>query len=176
MKRGQKQTGFTIVELLVVIVVIAILAAITIVSFNGIQKQAQDTKIKNDIAVITRAITAARSAETKTLAQITNSTASGGNCWSKADGTNLATLDKSDGCWTRYYQTLTAIGAAANTNLSGLVDSWGRPYLIDENEGESGGCNSDTVSVYRQPFVTGFGVYTGLSANNITRSGFSGCA
>ena len=36
-----KQSGFTIVELLIVVVVIAILAAITIVSFNGIQKKAQ---------------------------------------------------------------------------------------------------------------------------------------
>jgi prepilin-type N-terminal cleavage/methylation domain-containing protein len=36
-----KQSGFTIVELLIVVVVIAILAAITIVSFSGIQKKAQ---------------------------------------------------------------------------------------------------------------------------------------
>ena len=36
--------GFTIVELLIVIVVIAILAAITVVSFNGIQKRAQTTQ------------------------------------------------------------------------------------------------------------------------------------
>ena len=35
------RAGFTIVELLIVIVVIAILAAITIVSYNGIQKRAQ---------------------------------------------------------------------------------------------------------------------------------------
>jgi prepilin-type N-terminal cleavage/methylation domain-containing protein len=33
----QKQRGFTIVELLIVIVVIGILAAITIVAYNGIQ-------------------------------------------------------------------------------------------------------------------------------------------
>lgn len=39
---SKKQKGFTIVELLIVIVVIAILAAITIVSFNGIQNQAKN--------------------------------------------------------------------------------------------------------------------------------------
>ena len=38
----QKQTGFTIVELLIVIVVIAILAAITIVAYNGIQDRAKN--------------------------------------------------------------------------------------------------------------------------------------
>lgn len=37
----QKDTGFTIVELLIVIVVIGILAAITIVAFNGVQNRAR---------------------------------------------------------------------------------------------------------------------------------------
>lgn len=40
----QKQTGFTIVELLIVIVVIGILAAITIVSFNGIRNRGENVK------------------------------------------------------------------------------------------------------------------------------------
>ena len=39
-----KTNGFTIVELLIVIVVIAILAAITIVAYNGIQQRAKNTK------------------------------------------------------------------------------------------------------------------------------------
>jgi len=37
------QKGFTIVELLIVVVVIAILAAITIVAYNGIQTRARDS-------------------------------------------------------------------------------------------------------------------------------------
>lgn len=45
-----KKTGFTIVELLIVIVVIGILAAITIIAYNGIQDQARRAGIKSDLA------------------------------------------------------------------------------------------------------------------------------
>ena len=44
-KHMRHQKGFTIVELLIVIVVIAILAAITIVAYNGIQQRATNTAI-----------------------------------------------------------------------------------------------------------------------------------
>lgn len=44
--------GFTIVELLIVIVVIGILAALVIVTYNGIQQKARDTERKTDINAI----------------------------------------------------------------------------------------------------------------------------
>lgn len=51
MKRMSKnrQSGFTIVELLIVIVVIGILAAITIVAYNGIQKRATGSALQSDL-------------------------------------------------------------------------------------------------------------------------------
>lgn len=53
---GKKQTGFTIVELLIVIVVIAILAAITIVAYNGIQQRARDAVMRSDLTNAGKAI------------------------------------------------------------------------------------------------------------------------
>lgn len=51
-----KQRGFTIVELLIVIVVIAILASITIVSFSGIQQRARNmARISAAKAILTSA-------------------------------------------------------------------------------------------------------------------------
>jgi prepilin-type N-terminal cleavage/methylation domain-containing protein len=51
-----KHTGFTIVELLIVVVVIAILAAITIVAYSGIQQQARDSVRKSDAAAIAKTL------------------------------------------------------------------------------------------------------------------------
>lgn len=41
--------GFTIVELLVVVVVVGILAAVTIVAYNGVQNSAAETALKSDL-------------------------------------------------------------------------------------------------------------------------------
>jgi prepilin-type N-terminal cleavage/methylation domain-containing protein len=48
--RNQHKHGFTIVELLIVIVVIGILAAIVIVTFNGVQRRATVTTLQSDLS------------------------------------------------------------------------------------------------------------------------------
>lgn len=45
----KKRAGFTIVELLIVIVVIAILASITLVSYSGVTGRAHDTAVLSDL-------------------------------------------------------------------------------------------------------------------------------
>jgi general secretion pathway protein G len=60
----RKQSGFTIVELLIVIVVIGILASLTIVAYNGIQQKAQVATLQSDLE---------GAAKQLTIDQVTNS-------------------------------------------------------------------------------------------------------
>lgn len=52
MLKKYSQKGFTIVELLIVIVVIGILAALVLNTFSGVQKRARDTQRQTDINAI----------------------------------------------------------------------------------------------------------------------------
>lgn len=49
-------SGFTIVELLIVIVVIAILASISVVAYNGIQARGRDSQRRSDVAAISKVL------------------------------------------------------------------------------------------------------------------------
>ncbi len=48
----KRQSGFTIVELLIVIVIIGILATLVIVTFTGTQKKARDSQRQTDINAV----------------------------------------------------------------------------------------------------------------------------
>lgn len=56
MQWAQKQRGFTIVELLIVVVVIAILAAITIIAYNGIKQRADSSAVQSEVSQVARKI------------------------------------------------------------------------------------------------------------------------
>lgn len=66
-RKGHRYQGFTIVELLVVIVVIAILATISGVAFNGIQKRAQTAQYTSNIDAAAKSIQAKRVLDSKAI-------------------------------------------------------------------------------------------------------------
>lgn len=176
-----KQKGFTIVELLIVIVVIAVLAAITIVAYNGIQQRAQLAKAESDINTITKAIMSARVNTDKTLTEITGSSGTAYEC-THQEGSNttdenqdLSKLDPSHLCWVRYSTAMNALSVASGMDIRNIKDPWGRPYLIDENEGVDNGCTRDTVAMFTQPYEQGFVTHSKTSEFNIALSGLSGC-
>lgn len=82
-----RQSGFTIVELLIVIVVIGILAGLVVTTFTGIQQKARNTERQTDIKAIHGQVEAyyAQNGKYPTRANLNDST------WRS---TNMKGLDK----------------------------------------------------------------------------------
>jgi len=55
-KKSRSNQGFTLMELLVVMVILGLLATIGLVSFRGVQMKGRDTQRKNDLGQIQRAL------------------------------------------------------------------------------------------------------------------------
>ncbi len=153
-----RSRGFTIVELLIVIVVIGILAAITIVAFNGVQQRAKDSRMQSEAKTLLKAGELARQAKSTTLLGVTGSTYSLSPCVTVTDNpaqVEPRELASTHNCWVRYHAMLGAIEVASGSNLKGLYngDERGNPYMFDENDGEA--CNANKDLLYR---FTGSGV------------------
>lgn len=131
-----KKSGFTIVELLIVIVVIGALAAIMVVAYIGIQERANVARANTDLDILVKSIQLARLSSNSTIMGVT------GNGCTRCSGTQAA-----------YELSLDKISAASGTNLNPLKsgDFWGANYVLDENEGEQIAnpciCDSLTISI-----------------------------
>ena len=86
-KNRVAQRGFTIVELLIVVVVIAILAAITMVAYTGIRQQATNSQIVSAANAYVKAIRAytAKNSGTPPMTTGAVSCFEGTTCWSGSD-------------------------------------------------------------------------------------------
>lgn len=74
--KKKASSGFTIVELLIVIVVIGILAALVVTTYNGIQQKARDTERKTDVNAVYGQLEAyqAQNGKYPTLANLVDAT------------------------------------------------------------------------------------------------------
>lgn len=123
----KNEKGFTIIELLIVIVVIGILAALVITTFAGVQRRARNTERETDIKALHSQLEAyyAQQGYYPTLAQV-------------VDGTTLAGLDQ--GALTSPPNNNTQIDSAAPTEAK-------YQYLPTPSGCTAGGgCTSYTLS------------------------------
>lgn len=142
-----KQSGFTIVELLIVIVVIGILATLVIVTFSGIQQKARDTKRQTDITALASQLEVyyANNTYYPTLANVASDT------WVT---TNLKGLDTAG---------LVAPGATANS-MSATASTTTYQYVVTPT-----GCDNTTGNL-----CTGFTVVANKEGGgNYTKTNLS---
>jgi len=80
----QRKSGFSIVELIIIIVVIGILTTIAIVSYNGVQNNAHDTAVQSDLDNAAAQLEAYRTQQSNTTQQFPSTTTQLGTLQIKA--------------------------------------------------------------------------------------------
>jgi general secretion pathway protein G len=125
--------GFTIVELLIVIVVIGILAALVITTYNGIQQKARDTERKTDVNAVHGQVEAynAQNGKYPTLANVNDAT---------FRSTNMKGLDSA---------ALADPKNAGSQALCGSVQAGCYAYVVAPSgcdNGAAGDCTSYTLT------------------------------
>ncbi len=172
-----KKSGFTIVELLIVIVVIAILAAITIVAYNGIRQRAQESGAKTALANATKKIETYRFDPTNptqeypaTLAVAGVPTDSGSTLtYNYFNSGNYYCLESKTGTAVYYQTSLSAVqkpGFCPAT--SGLIAWW--PMNGDAKNyvnGTNGTVSNATLGQGQNGTANGSYVFAGTSTSNI---------
>lgn len=150
MKQTYRQYGFTVVEILIVIIVIGILAAVTIVSYNDAVEKAKIGQANAELSELAGIIRTAVARKGVPLASITGNEWTMSYCvqYSASPNVKMSTLAKTNRCWTDYIAAVNAISTAAGVSAPQKLldgDPWGGPYLLDENENEETCDSSDSL-------------------------------
>ena len=134
MKRRAPQYGFTIVELLIVIVVIGILAAITITAFNGVQNRAKTNRVNSELSSIRKAMLSYKA--------MSNELPPTGDSWN---------FDTNPPSCTSMNTLETSLRTAGIASSIAKLDPWGNCWGYDDND-----CNTSSA-VGAQTFIRSVG-------------------
>jgi MSHA pilin protein MshA len=136
-KTSGTSAGFTLIELVVVISVIAILAATALPRYISMQQQARAAKVQAIYGSIKSAMALARASCLMDLAGLSNTV----TCTSAA---GTANMDGAAIAMVNQYPAATAAGIVAAAQLDSVNDqvtiTAGNPLLIDINGGTSPNC------------------------------------
>ncbi len=148
---SKKQQGFTIVELLIVIVVIGILAALVITTFNGIQQKGRDTERQTDIKALHGQLEAyyAQNGRYPTLTSLNDATFRSDNL----KGLDTEALQDPKG------SSATLVGAPAANSYSYVAT----PSGCDNSTTD---CSGYTLTATLEGQIDGSGTYSKTSLNN----------
>lgn len=154
--RYSSQKGFTIVELLIVIVVIGILAAITIVAYNGIQQRALNTTLTTNLANAAKQMSVAYANNgtypTTIPSDMKYSSGVGMSLANTGDATTFcinAQLTTSSDVVRMYYDSGSsgvATGVCSGTTISGSESGSMKPNLVSNPEFTNGWTMSLSVA------------------------------
>lgn len=113
----KKQKGFTLVELLIVIIIIGILATLVIVTFTGVQAKARDSKRQTDIEAIDSHLEAffAENSYYPTVTDLQDITASTGWVVTNMKGLDTSALSDPKSSPTATAATITSTAPAPGT-------------------------------------------------------------
>lgn len=158
MSYQNKERGFTIVELLIVIVVIGILAALVITTFTGIQQKARNTERQTDINAIHGQVEAyyAQNGRYPTLANLNDGTFRTANM----KGLDADALKDPKGT----AQTLVGAAAASAYSYAALTAGAGACTNVDP-PAVATDCASYTLTATYEGQVGGASTYAKTSLN-----------
>ena len=122
-KLNQRRAGFTLVEIMIVVAIIALLAAIAVPGFLRARKRSQASRVINDLRLIDSAVDQYAIETNKTSGSTVN-TADWTNYLKKGTNLFLTGADMfGNGYGVQQVDKLPSVPSATKTNLSDVTDS-----------------------------------------------------